>query len=473
MALFNYTTKEITIKVVYYGPGLGGKTTNLQYLHFILDPNKKSRLVSLPTETDRTLFFDLLPVDLGKIRDFHVRFQLYTVPGQVRYNATRKLVLKGADAIVFVADSQREMKEQNIESFKNMKENLISNNIDPARIPVLFQYNKRDLTNILSIDELNKDLNEKRKYEYVETIATEGGGVEESFRNITKLIIAEIERRQKIKLSAPEEEIKPEEVQEVQVGVGVSEPEEEEPVTINPAIEPFLYREDAFNEAEEIPVESCSSMPAEEPLTAKPSIESAMFKAEPMEEMGNETAIEYKLSEPIAEEPALSPEPTVEPDMFKSEPQKDTEEEEEIPAGFGYGNVEEKTPVRFGIDEFIEVSETTKPVSKSNLKGSSVLDKGRYIIPDLEEETSPETVEQEPLLPETVTLEKAVEKPPDLTVQLDALVDNIKEILSTLKEMNNLMGETIVEQRKINLQLRDISNNFEQIKMKKRWFRFS
>jgi len=154
MALFNYATKEITIKIVFYGPGLSGKTTNLQYLHSVFEPNRRGKLLSLATEADRTLFFDFLPVELGKISDFSIRFQLYTVPGQVRYNATRKLVLKGADAIVFVADSQREMREQNKESFKNMGENLIANNIDPDDITVILQYNKRDLTNILSIDDI-------------------------------------------------------------------------------------------------------------------------------------------------------------------------------------------------------------------------------------------------------------------------------------------------------------------------------
>src|SRR3989304_9230337 len=192
MALFNYATKEITLKIVYYGPGLSGKTTNLQHLHSVLHAENKGKLLSLSTESDRTLFFDFLPIELGKIRDFSIRFQLYTVPGQVRYNATRKVVLKGTDAIVFVADSQREMREQNIESFKNMRVNLLAHNIDPDKLPVLFQYNKRDLTNILSIDELNKDLNESGKYEYVEAIATDGIGVEESFRNITKFIIDEI-----------------------------------------------------------------------------------------------------------------------------------------------------------------------------------------------------------------------------------------------------------------------------------------
>jgi len=480
MALFNYTTKEITIKVVYYGPGLGGKTTNLQYLHFVLDPNKKSKLVIFPTETDRTLFFDLLPVDLGKIRDFSIRFQLYTVPGQVRYNATRRLVLKGTDAIVFVADSQREMREQNIESFKNMRVNLLAHNIDPDKLPVLFQYNKRDLTNILSIDELNKDLNESGKYEYVEAIATDGIGVEESFRKITKLIIAEIERRQKIKLSAPEEEIKPAEVKEVQVGVDVSESEEEVPVMIKSTIKPSLYREEVFEDAEEIPVESSSSRPIAEPLIEKPLIGSSIFKDEP---------------------PPSTTEPTVEKDIFKSEPLKDTEGEEKFPAGSKFDkelmeeetvtekqttesalyktepfkDVKKETPERFGIGDSIKGSETIEPVLESIVQKSSVLDKGRYIIPDLEEETSPETIEQEPLLQETVTLEDAVEKPADSTDQPDTVVDNIKEILSTLKEMNDLMRETIVEQRKINIQLRDMSNNFEQIKqikMKKRWFWF-
>src|SRR4030066_960601 len=139
MAFFNYTAKEITLKGVFYGPGFSGKTTNLQQLHSILPSDKRGKLISLATEADRTLFFDFLPVDYGKIRDFNIRFQLYTVPGQVRYNATRRLVLKGADAVVFVADSQREMKEQNIESFYNMKENLAFNGFKPGGTPLLPQ----------------------------------------------------------------------------------------------------------------------------------------------------------------------------------------------------------------------------------------------------------------------------------------------------------------------------------------------
>ncbi|MDP2168568.1 MAG: GTPase domain-containing protein [Thermodesulfovibrionales bacterium] len=209
MALFNYASKEITIKVVYYGPGLSGKTTNLQYLHPILDKKKKSKLLSLSTESDRTLFFDFLPIELGKIKDFSLRFQLYTVPGQVRYNATRKLVLRGADAVVFVADSQRDMREQNIESFQNMRENLEANNIDPDNIPVVLQYNKRDLANILSEAELDRDL-KINDYPHVNAAAIDGTGVMDTFQLTTKLLLQDISKKHHVAIGPPEEE-KPDE----------------------------------------------------------------------------------------------------------------------------------------------------------------------------------------------------------------------------------------------------------------------
>jgi mutual gliding-motility protein MglA len=271
MALFNYTTKEITVKVVYYGPGLSGKTTNLQYLHHIINPDRKGKLLCLPTESDRTLFFDLLPIDLGKIRDFSLRFQLYTVPGQVRYNATRKLVLKGADAIVFVADSQSDMREQNIESFKNMRDNLIANNINPDEIPLILQYNKRDLPNVLSIDDLNTDLNENGKYQYIEAIAIDGTGVEDSFQDITKIVIDDI--KHKVDLPYLEEE-------EVPIEVEIDESSPEEPVITSPVLESTMYESDAVNsiEAEEIPMEvDIGESILEEPVTTNPGIESTMY----------------------------------------------------------------------------------------------------------------------------------------------------------------------------------------------------
>lgn len=199
MALFNYASKEITLKVVYYGPGLCGKTTNLQQLHNTMASDKKGKLLSLSTDADRTLFFDFMPVQLGKIKDFNIRFQLYTVPGQVRYNATRKLVLKGADAVVFVADSQSAMKEQNIESFQNMRENLIANNINPDEIPVVLQYNKRDLKKIMPVDELNKDLNTIED-EVIEASAYEGWGVDETFHLVTKRLLKFISKKHNVKI---------------------------------------------------------------------------------------------------------------------------------------------------------------------------------------------------------------------------------------------------------------------------------
>lgn len=208
MALFSYAAKEVTLKIVYYGPGLSGKTTNLQHLHSSLDPGKTGKLISLATETDRTLFFDFMPVELGKIKDFSVRFQLYTVPGQIKYNLTRKAVLKGADAVVFVADSQRQVREANMESFANMKENLAANNINPDNIALILQYNKRDLTNILSIDELNKDLNDK-DYIYIEAEAINGKGVHETFQTATKLLIRDLSAKHKFEIQPPEQPEKP------------------------------------------------------------------------------------------------------------------------------------------------------------------------------------------------------------------------------------------------------------------------
>jgi signal recognition particle receptor subunit beta len=206
MALFNYTAKEITLKVVYYGPGFSGKTTNLQHLHSILPTDTRGKLISLTTEADRTLFFDFLPVDLGKIKDFNIKFQLYTVPGQVRYNATRRLVLKGADAVVFVADSQKEMVDQNIESLNNMRENLTVNNIDPDDTPIVFQYNKRDIQGVRSVDDLNSDLN-KDSAPYFEAVAAEGKGVQQTFDEIKDRLIQHISKKHKVDIEAPSEAV--------------------------------------------------------------------------------------------------------------------------------------------------------------------------------------------------------------------------------------------------------------------------
>ncbi len=201
MVFFNYSTMQMVIKVVYYGPGLCGKTTNLEYIYSKTSSNSRGEMVSLETETDRTLFFDLLPIDVGVIGGFKTRFQLYTVPGQVFYNSTRKLVLKGVDGIIFVADSQVPMLDANLDSYENMKENLRELDIDVHSIPVVLQYNKRDLKNIVSVEELNKKLNVDG-LPFVESSAINGAGVFETLKLASKHTLLSVKK----KMAAPQKE---------------------------------------------------------------------------------------------------------------------------------------------------------------------------------------------------------------------------------------------------------------------------
>jgi mutual gliding-motility protein MglA len=194
MVLFNYATKEITAKIVYYGPGLCGKTTNLQFIYDSLPSNNKSKMLSLATKTDRTLFFDFLPLDLGKIRGMRTKLQLYTVPGQVYYNSTRQLVLKGADGIVFVADSQDFAVDANLESLQNLEDNLKRQGIRIREIPIVMQYNKRDLPNALPLDEANREIN-KLGAPHFGSVATTGIGVEETLKGITQLVLAHLVKK--------------------------------------------------------------------------------------------------------------------------------------------------------------------------------------------------------------------------------------------------------------------------------------
>jgi signal recognition particle receptor subunit beta len=191
MALFNYATRELSAKIVYYGPGLSGKTTNIEMVHKLLRPEQKGRLISLPTETDRTLFFDFLPIDLGQIKGFKVRFHLYTVPGQVFYNATRRLVLQGVDGVVFVADSQREMMNGNMESLKNLRDNLSSYGKKLEELPFVLQYNKRDLPNGATREELDKALN-FLSVQTFDAVAPAGKGVTETLIAISRKVFSNL-----------------------------------------------------------------------------------------------------------------------------------------------------------------------------------------------------------------------------------------------------------------------------------------
>lgn len=191
MSFVNYHTKEVNCKIVYYGPGLGGKTTNIQHVYQKTASNNKGQMVTLNTENERTLFFDFLPLDLGTIRGFKTRFHLYTVPGQVFYEASRKLILRGVDGVVFVADSQVERMEANIESLQGLRKNLEDQGHDFERIPIVMQWNKRDLPNAMLVQEMEKKLNEM-KFLSFEASAVSGSGVFETLKAISKLVLMNI-----------------------------------------------------------------------------------------------------------------------------------------------------------------------------------------------------------------------------------------------------------------------------------------
>jgi len=194
MSFINYAAREINVKIVYYGPGLCGKTTNLQYIYEKSNPQQKGKLISLATETDRTLFFDFLPLDLGSVRGFKTRFHLYTVPGQVFYDASRKLILKGVDGVIFVADSQEARSDANGESLHNLGVNLAENGFDLKAIPYVLQLNKRDLPTALPVDDMYRQLNFKGEPTF-EAVATEGMGVFETLKASAKQVLYELRRK--------------------------------------------------------------------------------------------------------------------------------------------------------------------------------------------------------------------------------------------------------------------------------------
>ena len=193
MTFINYASREINCKIVYYGPGLCGKTTNLQHIYDSTSPQAKGKLISLATETDRTLFFDFMPLELGTVRGFKTRFHLYTVPGQVYYDASRKLILKGVDGVVFVADSQEERMDANVESLYNLEDNLRAQGYDLDKLPYVLQLNKRDLPNVIPMEDLAHEL--KKKDEPVfEAVATNGAGVFDTLKAVAKQVLTELRK---------------------------------------------------------------------------------------------------------------------------------------------------------------------------------------------------------------------------------------------------------------------------------------
>jgi mutual gliding-motility protein MglA len=297
MVLFNHATREMTAKIVYYGPGLCGKTTNLMVIFDKLDPKQKGKMLSLATKTDRTLFFDLLPVDIGRVGAFNLKIQLYTVPGQVFYNETRKLVLKGADAVVFVADSQPSMVDSTRESFANLLENLEQNNIDPNDTPIIVQFNKRDIPGVLSVDQLQEAL-ALEGYPYTEAAAIKGEGVMETFNLVSRITAKHLYARLQGK-PIPVEKAKP---------ATKAEPEPEPDAAPNPFADSVPFPESpvdsSYDHMEEISLEQLVSEGHERPATMSGNVP-VPIDFEDVEELDAETMVAIDET-PVAviEEPA-------------------------------------------------------------------------------------------------------------------------------------------------------------------------
>ncbi len=480
MALFNYATKEVTLKIVYYGPGLSGKTTNLQYLHSSIDPSKRGKLLSLATEADRTLFFDFMPVELGKVRDFSIRFQLYTVPGQVRYNATRKLVLKGADAVVFVADSQRGMLHDNLESLENMYENLRANNINPDEIPIVLQYNKRDLADVMSVEELNEHLN-KKGYPYFEAVAIEGTGVNETFQAVVKLLLKQLADKYKIGLQTqPTEQPQP---KQTSPEPPPPPPQPEPSVVDTPAKEPLL---DTSSVLEEFPKEEEPSLAAEEPsVEIEPEINS-------FEENFTEPEVSTTFDETPGPQSSLK-EPVFEEDLSSI---KTTEPDINSPDQFSFPEEEVGAPENNWLD-------TAKAIEKGQ-------DKEEPLITE-EKMPEPKSISRDDLITKDVsqkqpgydfdssrfdhitdgtTLTKGFDKVHDLSgEQLEEIIESIQEIKKTLSKLRTQRDssvhlkvsiekllrtmESIQENQTQMLKiLKEIQTAINKAKTKRRWLLF-
>jgi signal recognition particle receptor subunit beta len=309
MVLFNHATREMTAKIVYYGPGLCGKTTNLMVIFDKLDPKSKGKMLSLATKTDRTLFVDLLPVDIGKVGNFNLKIQLYTVPGQVFYNETRKLVLRGADAIVFVADSQRSMVDSTKESFKNLIDNMRENQIDVDDTPIVVQYNKRDIPGVPPVEELEQLLG-LEGFPHAEASALKGEGVMETFKLVSKMTAKHLFNRLKGK-SEPIERKKPAAAaaKPAVKGKAAAPPppfiEEAPPITPFPDSVPFPEASEnplaGYEKAEEVSLEQLLQEGRERPLTFAGNI------AVPIEDDVEEIGAEHEIDESPAAVAVMEP----------------------------------------------------------------------------------------------------------------------------------------------------------------------
>jgi len=378
MVFFNYATMQMAAKIVYYGPGLCGKTTNLHHVYAKTSPQSRGEMVSLETETDRTLFFDLLPIDVGVIGGFKTRLQLYTVPGQVFYNTTRKLVLKGVDGIVFVADSQVAMLEANVESFINLRENLaeIGTNLD--EIPLVIQLNKRDLPNIHPVDKIVAALDPEGRAEHVEAVAASGTGVFETLKTISKLTLRTLRRRMtgeqtpvQVPTARPGAHFRVVDASRTVAGT-VALPETEPPVA-PPAAEIEAALVDEVVEPSAGPGSEPEPQPAQEPPAAPFSEPTAEALDQSFADSNVEPLIE---SAPVPEPEPLASEEPLEPESAPAEaessatplPEPDIEfNQEEAPKSEPEPEVK-TVKVRSSIDVMAELEALRKRATSTTTK---------------------------------------------------------------------------------------------------------
>jgi len=323
---------QMAAKIVYYGPGLCGKTSNLSYIYAKTTPNSRGEMVSLETESDRTLFFDLLPIEVGTIGGFKTRLQLYTVPGQVFYNTTRKLVLKGVDGLVFVADSQRPMREANVESFNSLVDNLEDLGLEMSELPLVLQYNKRDLKNILTVDELNHDLNARAVHPFFEASAINGNGVFETLKEITKLTLKKLRTR----MASSQPGAVPASAEPVRPAVPAPRPESISAAALARAAEEGVVSDDR-TDPEPAPTSAATSVSPPTPATPRPEPTSDVFTAadEATEDVrpspGPLDGADRAAADPPDGPSGADPEPTFEPEPEPDIPSLEVSAPEDAP----------------------------------------------------------------------------------------------------------------------------------------------
>jgi len=463
MVVFNYSGEEINAKIVYYGPGLSGKTTNLEFIYSKMPTQVKGKMVSMKTRTDRTLFFDFLPLELGDIKGYRTRFLLYTVPGQVYYNATRKLVLKGADAVVFVADSSRGKMDENIESLQNLEENLNELNLTLDSIPWVIQYNKRDLPDAMPIQELEQKLN-LLSVPFFEAVATSGEGIYETFQGIARLLYSELQTRlaesgMKKPAEAPGEAAVPDpgeaaatqdplnQVLNQPPPVQTAPPEipaapvmnTAAPVSEPPAQDPARAteaREQSMNDTVEIPghdsaeneavtdvidlalrevegpagLSKHSPVPAAPVVTEPPPVQTGPA-AKPAENTGLEAAAPAASTQPVATD--VRPRPEIhppEPEPMVPQPAEDSD-----------FNPTSEAELHTGLCRVVELDEPSEPVEQEKSNGDGfITDPCRPVVPDEVEDIEPVRDEEEPagLEPKSAHMQPADE----LTVNVPVVI---------------------------------------------------